>query len=87
MSRHGVALLVAILMAGFSYQFGDPWLALIAILGPITAYAVSALGLSGAAIFTVLSGGRSIPIVAGVFLSCGSHFPSTLHRSPVLRNN
>jgi len=64
---HIIAFTVAIILAILTWQFGkNPWLALVAIAGPLLAWGLSILGVSGAVIFTWLSGGKSVPIVAMV---------------------
>ncbi len=45
---------------------GRPWIALVAMFGPIGAWVVSILGLSGAGLMTFLSGGGAFPAVAGI---------------------
>jgi len=61
-----VAFVIAAVLALFLIIGGQPWLALVAFVGPVLAWGLTILGISGAGILTVLSGGGTFPMVAGV---------------------
>jgi len=61
-----VAFVVAAVTALLLIIGGQPWLALVAFAGPTLAWILTILGISGAGILTVLSGGGAFPMVAGV---------------------
>ena len=65
--KHIVAFGIGIVLCLGLLFLGHPWIALVAMVGPFLAWSLSILGVTGAAIMTYLSGGGSIPIVAGVF--------------------
>jgi len=60
------AFIIATLFGVVFILFGHPWLALVSFCGPTLAWVLSILGVSGAGILTVLSGGGAFPIVAGI---------------------
>jgi len=61
-----LAFFIGIIFASLLIYFGHPWEALVAISGPVLAWIISILGISAAGILSFLSGGGSIPIVAGI---------------------
>lgn len=61
-----LAVIIGVILAILSVAFGNPWMALVAIVGPVLAVLLSLLGVSGAVILSWLSGGGAIPLVAGV---------------------
>lgn len=63
---HLTAFAIAATLAIVALVFGHPWLGLVAFVGPIMAWVLSIVGISGAVIISTLSGGGAVPIVAGV---------------------
>ncbi len=63
---HIVAFSIGLILFVVLFYFGQPWLAFVAMTGPILAWVLSFLGVTGAVIMTWLSGGGTVPIVAGV---------------------
>jgi hypothetical protein len=61
-----IALAIGIVLSLILVIFGHPWIALVALVGPVLAVVLSVAGISGAVILSTLSGGGTIPIVAGV---------------------
>jgi len=61
-----LAFVIAGALALLLIFWGHPWLALVSFAGPILAWILSILGISGAVILTALSGGGAFPMVAGI---------------------
>lgn len=59
-------IVIAVILGILLILSGRPWIALVALLGPVGAWIASILGVSGAAIMTFLSGGGSFQAVAGI---------------------
>lgn len=66
MNKHYLSLFIGAILCGVLIYFGKPWIGLVALAGPSMALAFTIAGVSGAAIFTWLSGKGSLPIVAVV---------------------
>ena len=63
---HLIAFGVATVLAILIFVFGEPWLALVAFVGPVLAWVLSLLGVTASGILTTISGGGSFPMVAGI---------------------
>jgi len=63
---HLISFGVAIVLAICIFVFGEPWVALVAFVGPVLAWAFSLMGVTAAGILTAISGGGSFPMVAGI---------------------
>ena len=63
---HLIAFGVATVLAILIFVFGEPWVALVAFVGPVLAWVLSLLGVTAAGILTALSGGGAFPMVAGI---------------------
>lgn len=64
MRKHLIAISVGVLLLVVFFLLGEPWIGIIAVSGPILAFALGKLGVSGSAIFTALSLNGRLPIVA-----------------------
>jgi len=63
---HLIAFGIAAILAVLIFIFGEPWVALVAFVGPILAWSLSLLGVTAATILTTISGGGHFPMVAGI---------------------
>ena len=64
--KHKISLTVGAVLFGVLIYYGEPWIALVAIAGPIMALVLMVTGVSGAVIFTWLSAGKQLPILTVV---------------------
>jgi len=66
MSPHLIGLGIAVVLSVVIFIFGEPWVALVAFVGPALAWILSLLGVTAAGILTTMSGGGTFPMVAGI---------------------
>lgn len=64
--KHILSIALGLFFCAVFIYFGKPWIALVAIAGPVMALVLTVTGVSGAVIFTWLSAGKQLPIVTVV---------------------